>query len=249
MSIPNAGRVGWAASLLAVGLLLIGAGPGRASPVAGATYSGTYDGGKVAFDVADNGMELTYFGVETNDRVPCSDMTALPALPINDDGFSGIFGPELFLAGSFPGPRSAEGTFAFDPTPRRRLPAACPLGTVSWSAVVDTKAPRLRLGSARQSGNARSVVIEAECPAETCEMVAKGTVQVAGTPVRRFKLKKAIRGALDKLTLELGVSREARRAIRQALRAGRKVTADVTVTARDRAGNAESKRRTARLTR
>lgn len=247
MTIASKAR-GVVATCFGVGLLLLAAGPAQAHHVDGATYSGTYDGGRMGFDVSDDGTQVTHFEVTTDDRVPCADITIVPAMPINDHAFSGPFGPGLSVEGSFSSGRSAHGAFAFNPAPQRRLPASCPSGTIAWRAVVDTTAPKLRLGgSASQAGNRGSVVVEAECPREFCDISAKGRLSVAGDG--RFKLKKTSRTSLDGVRLTLEVPGKARRAVREALREGRKVTANVTVTARDHAGNSISKTRTIRLER
>lgn len=231
------------AGFLAACLLLIAASPGQANHVAGATYTGTYDGGTVDFDVSADGTAVTHFGVTLKDGRPCADITITPAMPINDHAFAGPFGPRLAVTGSFPGGRSAEGTFAFS----RGVPPECPSGSVPWSAVLDRKAPELRLGGrTSQSIRQRNVLVVAGCP-ERCSATAKGTIQVPGA--RRFKLGKARAEIFSggKETLKLRISREARGAAKQALRRGEKVVAKVRVTARDRGGNVAVRTRTIRL--
>jgi hypothetical protein len=105
-------------------------------------------------------------------------------------------------------------------------------------------------GKARQSSGRRSVAVTVECPREACSAAARGRLEVAGAgATKRFRL-----GAADadvstgfESTLRLGISPKARRAIGRALREGGTATARVTVTARDNAGNAASKKRTLRL--
>ena len=148
------------AGFLTVGLMLLAASPGQANHVAGATYTGTYDGGTVDFDVSDDGTAVTHFGVTMKDGRPCADITITPAMPINGHAFAGPFGPRLSVTGSFPGGRSAEGTFAL-----RDVPSECPSGTVPWSATVDRTAPALRLGGRRsQSIQQRNVLVVADVP-------------------------------------------------------------------------------------
>jgi hypothetical protein len=249
VAFASAGRRKGVAMFLAVGLLLLAAVPGQAHHVAGATYSGTWDGGTVEFDVSADGMTVTRFNVSKNPGQRCTEGQLL-AIPITDHAFDGRAGPALSVSGSFPSTRSAEGAFAFDSGPG--VPNyKCGSGSIAWSASVDTTAPALRLGgSESQSIKRGSVVVAVECPGGACDATAKGTVHVRGAG-RRFKLKQA--SAQDfcciEATLKLGLSRKARRAIKRALRRSKRVTAKVTVTARDAAGNAAVKRRTVRLKR
>jgi hypothetical protein len=247
VALASAGRRKGMASVVTVGLLLLAASPGQAHHVAGATYSGTWNGGTVEFDVSADGMTVTRFNVTKNPGQGCTEGQHL-GIPITDHAFDGRAGPALSVSGSFPHTRSAEGAFAFDSGPG--VPNyKCGSGSVAWSATVDTTAPALRLGgSASQSIKRGSVVVVVKCPREACDATAKGTVHVPG---RRFKLKQP--SAQDicctKATLKLGLARKARRAIKRALRQSNQVTAKVTVTARDAAGNAAVKRRTIRLKR
>jgi hypothetical protein len=237
------------AMFLALGLLLLAASPGQAHHVSGTTYSGTWAGGRVEFDVSADGKTVTRFGVTKNPGHGCTQGLGL-GIPINDHAFEGRAGPALFVSGSFPSARSAQGTFAFDSGPG--VPNyKCGSGSVAWTATVDTTAPTLRLGGSKsQSIKRGSVVVAMECLGEACDATAKGTVRVASAG-RRFKLKQA--SAQDiccgKTQLKLGLSRKARRAIKRALRQSERIKAKVTVTARDSAGNAAVKRRTIRLTR
>ena len=228
MTVPKKPLVGF----LAAGLMLLAASPGQANHVAGATYTGTYDGGTVDFDVSDDGTAVTHFGVTMEDGRTCADITITPAMPINNHAFGGPFGPRLTVTGSFPGGRSAEGTFAL-----RSVPSACPSGTIPWSAAVDRTAPALRLGGRKsQSIQQRNVLVVAGCADERCSATARGTIRVPGA--QPFKLRKFGREifAGDKETLELRIPREARGAARQALRQGEKVVAKVRVTARYHGG-------------
>jgi hypothetical protein len=237
------------AAFLAVGLLLLAASPGQAHHVSGAAYSGTWEGGTVEFDVSADGKTVTRFKVSKDPGQGCLEAFGLQ-IPINDHAFDASTGPHLSISGSFPSARSAQGAFAFGSGPG--VPNYdCGSGTVAWSATVDTTAPALRLGGSKsQSIKRGSVVVATECLGEACDATAKGTVRVPGAG-RRFKLKQA--SAQDiccgKTPLKLGLSRKARSAIKRALRQSERVTAKVTVTARDSAGNAAVKRRTIRLTR
>jgi hypothetical protein len=246
MPILKKGRI---ATVLAVGLLLLAASPGRAEHVSGATYSGAWDGGTVEFDVSADGMTVTRFSVTKNPGLRCTQGLGL-GIPIIDHAFAGRAGPTLSVSGSFPSARSAQGTFAFDSGPG--VPNyKCGTGSVPWRATVDTTAPALRLGGSKsQSIKGGSVVVLVECPGEDCDATAKGTVRVPGVG-RRFKLKQASvqNFCCAKTPLKLRLSRKARRSIKRALRQSKRVTAKVTVTARDSAGNAAVKRRTIRLTR
>ena len=116
----------------------------------------------------------------------------------------------------------------------------------------DTTEPALRLGATgsqrvlRQGG----VVIAASCPAEACAVTATGSIAIRAA-ARVFRLK-AVSKRLPKggrATLKLGLKRSTLRAVAGALRAGRRLSAKVTVKAKDAAGNVTTKRATIRLRR
>lgn len=75
--LASAGRRKGVAMSLAVGLLLLGASPGQADHVSGATYSGTWEGGTIEFDVSADGMTVTRFNVTKNPGQRCTEGLSL----------------------------------------------------------------------------------------------------------------------------------------------------------------------------
>lgn len=100
--------------------------------------------------------------------------------------------------------------------------------------------------------NDGAIEVRARCtdPAP-CRTVARGALRVpaADGTVRRFALqtRRATIGPARGVLLHLGVPATAQHAAARALRAGRRVVADLTVTVRDPAGNTRVVRRTVRL--
>jgi RTX calcium-binding nonapeptide repeat (4 copies) len=116
----------------------------------------------------------------------------------------------------------------------------------------DTTGPSLRLGGATSQKvlRQRGVFVVAACPAEACTATARGKVRVRGS-AKVFKLTRATKQIAQggKATIKLKLKRSALRTIGRALKVGKRVTAKVTVTAKDAAGNVTTKRRTIRLKR
>jgi Bacterial Ig domain len=116
----------------------------------------------------------------------------------------------------------------------------------------DTKAPALQLSGAtvQRVLRQRGVLLVVACPAEACTATAKGKVVVGGSAkvYRVTPATKELAGGA-KATLKLKLRRTVLAAIGRALRRGKKVSAKVTVTARDAAGNVTTKRRSIRLKR
>jgi GDSL-like Lipase/Acylhydrolase family len=116
----------------------------------------------------------------------------------------------------------------------------------------DTTRPALNLSGAASQNvlRRRGVQVVARSPLEASTVTAKGRVRVRGRS-RAFRLRSVTRemaqGGRAKLRLRL--RRNALRAVAGALRAGKTARARITVTARDGAGNATTKRRTVRLKR
>jgi hypothetical protein len=227
-------------------------GASQAHHVRGTTYSGEIDGGRIELEVSadDTVTRFKLYTRESGRLSECYEGLGL-GIPIEDHTFDGMAGPGETVNGSFPAPRSAEGTFTHGPRADGSRLACLAPGTYAWTANVDRTGPAMRLGAkARQSSGRRSVAVTVECPREACSAAARGRLQVAGAgATRRFRL-----GAADadvstgfESTLRLGIPSKARRAIRRALREGGTATARVTVTARDNAGNAASRKRTIRL--
>jgi hypothetical protein len=96
----------------------------------------------------------------------------------------------------------------------------------------------------------KGIVVQVRCPAEDCTATARGTVSVPGAS-RTYRLKPATKRIARGRTarLKLKFSKRALKAVRGALRKRKKVSARVTVTVSDAAGNGTTQRRTIRLKR
>lgn len=228
-------------------------GASHADHVADATYSGKLNGvGRIELEVSadDTVTRFKLYTRESGRLSECYEGLGL-GIPIENHAFDGAAGPAETVNGAFTGSRSAEGTFTHGPRADGSRFACLPSGTYAWTAKVDRTGPAMRLGGkARQSTPRRSVAVTVDCPREACNAAARGRLKVVGAgATKRFRL-----GAADaavstgfESTLRLGISPKARRAIGRAIRAGGTATAQVTVTARDNAGNAASNKRTIRL--
>jgi hypothetical protein len=115
----------------------------------------------------------------------------------------------------------------------------------------DRRAPAVRLaGALRQRVlRQRSVRVRAEVD-EASRVVAQGTIAVPGTS-RVIRLRRASRqlAAGARKRLRLGLTRPALKTLRRAFAKRSRLTARVTVTATDTAGNRRSSNRRVRLTR
>jgi hypothetical protein len=264
------GVLGLASVMLVV---LAVAAPARANHIAGATYTGTHaQGGTVSFTVTPDGSGISSFSVggpvqgDTCSFPSGSSTNYVQPLPIVNHAFSDTT-PPLTESGSFPGSQSASGTFRIK-TQVFGAPS-CDTGEVTWNATTtasppvgpapgpgpgpDTIAPTAILSGKTTQKAGSKVAIEVSCPDEACLATATGTASVPGAAraAKRFKLKPAsariAKGAKAKLKLK--VPRKAQKAIKRALRKGKKVKVAVKVTVRDAAGNSTAKRRTIRLRR
>jgi hypothetical protein len=142
---------------------------------------------------------------------------------------------QLILAGCPPPPPPAPQP---QPTPSPQPPTPPP---------ADTVPPRLALsGSVRQSPHAGTLTVRAECADEACAIVASGVARIGGSK-RRFALGRASASAPagQAVVLRLRLPLPARRA----LRTGHTVRATITVTARDTAANATTRRQIVRVAR
>jgi lysophospholipase L1-like esterase len=115
----------------------------------------------------------------------------------------------------------------------------------------DTRAPGVKLSGARTQRAGKTIKVMASATNENLRASASGKVRGRGW-TSRYKL----RGVKDrfiarghKATLKLKLSEQAQRVIRRALRKHKKVSARLTITARDAAGNTTVKRRTIKLRR
>jgi hypothetical protein len=249
------------AAAFVAGLLFVVAPRAQANHIPGATYNGTAAGGTpVTLIVSADGSGITSFtATGPFDAGACTfgdlawTYSGMP-LPIINHAFSDTEDPSMSLSGSFPTVQGARGTLRVSDQAD-----SCDTGDVPWSATTaatpppppDTTAPALALGGARSQRvlRQRGVVVVAT-PAEACTVVAKGTVVVRGSAkVFRFVPVTKQVGKGRTATLKLTLKRKALSAIGGAMRAGKRVSAKVTITAKDAAGNVTTKGRTIRLKR
>jgi subtilisin family serine protease len=153
-----------------------------------------------------------------------------------------------------PAPVDTEQTAEPSPEPPVAEPPLPPVTVAPPPPGRDALAPVLRLGGpTSQSVGARRITIVVSCPAEACRATAAGQITIPGAAraAKRYKLgaARADIAAGRSARLKLTIGRSSLRAIKRALRRRRKVSAKVTITAVDAAGNAVTKRRTVRLRR
>lgn len=261
---PEAGRegrlLGWragpAAGTALLVVVLFAASLAEADHIPGASYNGTVAGGTaVSLTVSPDGSGITSFTaagpLEAGDCT-FSDVgwtySGTP-LAIANHSFSDSDDPEMSVSGSFPTVQGAQGTLRLGD-----VSSSCDTGNLAWSATTtatpDTTAPALQLSGATSQKvlRQRGVLVVATAPAEPSTVTAKGKVVVRGS-AKVFKLtpvtKQVSMGA--KATLKLKLKRSALAAIGRALQAGKKLSAKVTVRAKDAAGNVTTKQSTIRL--
>lgn len=262
---PKAGResglLGWRAGSAAGAALLVvvlfAVSGADANHIPGATYNGTVAGGTpVSLTVSPDGSGITSFTapgpLEAGDCTFSNVGWTYSGTPlaIANHSFSDSDDPEMSVTGSFPTVQGAQGTLRVGDM------SSCDTGNLAWSATTtatpDTTAPALRLGGATSQKvlRQRGVLVVATAPAEPSTVTAMGKVVVRGS-ARVFKLTpvtKQVSGGAE-ATLKLKLKRSALAAIGRALKAGKKLSAKVTVTAKDAAGNVTTKQRTIRLKR
>ena len=256
-------RVSVAGGML-VAVLMFAAPRVEANHIPGATYNGTVAGGSaISFAVSADGAGITSFSAPGPLAAGASceftgvtwTYSGLP-LPITNHAFSDTDDPTMTLIGSFPTVQGAQGTMRV----RDSSDPSCDTGELAWTATTtatpppppDTTAPAVQLsgGLSQKVLRQRGVLVSVASPTEASTVTAKGKVTVRGsgkvlklTPVT----KQIAQGG--KATLKLKLKRTALKAIGLALKAGKKVSAKVTVTAKDTAGNFTTKRRTIKLKR
>jgi hypothetical protein len=161
-----------------------------------------------------------------------------------DGRWPGVVGSfDLYVEGAEPTTSST--------SPGTSSPATSSL-TLSSSLAADTTGPPLKLGGAslQKVLRQRGLLIVAGCATEACTVTAKGSVTIRGA-ARVFRFTPATKHLPKggKATLKLGLRRRALKAVGRALKAGKKLSAKVSVTGKDAAGNVTTKRRTIRLKR
>jgi hypothetical protein len=125
------------------------------------------------------------------------------------------------------------------------------VGTPPAPVGADTVAPVLQVAGSRSQRalHRGAVVVQARCPAEACTASAAATIAVPGAK-RALRLRSRTRAiaAGGTTSLRLVLNKQARAAVRRALRAHRVLTAKVRVAVSDAAGNQTIAGRTVRLT-
>jgi hypothetical protein len=246
-----------AGATLLVVVLFVGS-RADANHIPGATYNGTVAGGTpVSLTVSPDGSGITSFTaagpLEAGDCTFTDVAWTYSGTPlaITNHSFSDSDDPEMSVTGSFSTVQGAQGTLRVGDAS-----SSCDTGNLAWSATTtaapDTTAPALQFSGAtsQKALRQRGVIVVVRAPAEPFTVTAKGKVAVRGS-AKVFKLtpvtKQVSTGA--KATLKLKLKRSALAAIARALRAGKKLSAKVTVRAEDAAGNVTTKPRTVRLKR
>jgi hypothetical protein len=235
-----------------------------------ATYSGTIaGGGMVEFDVSADGTAVTRFKTLDVVRNACtfSDMELVGRYVITDHAFQGG-DASLSFNGAFNAVQAAQGTVTVTRPPVPPQPS-CTSGQLTWTATTtvpppagtpppapppatDTTAPRMSVAAASPQpvDSKGRIALRVGCPDEACRATAQGTVSVPGSAAT-FRLKAVTAGVVkgQRARLALKLPSEARAAVRRALAKGRRVSARVTVTVVDAAGNRSQAKRTIRLRR
>ena len=264
------------AGLAAVAVVFLWAPAAQANHSFPATYSGTHQqGGTVEFDVNADGTAITRIrttglsGTFPGGTCQFGESTSTGNLPINNHAFSlGSPGSGFEFSGSFPSPQMAQGQVRI----RTFGQPSCDSGYVPWTASTsapppgpppgppppppppagDTTPPTVGVSAPRSQRLGRGRIrVRVSCPSEGCRAAVRGTVSFPGAAAT-FRLKgdsvTIAQGDSERATLVL--PRRALAAVKRALARGRRVTARISVRARDQAGNeATLVRRSVRLRR
>lgn len=255
-------RTGRKLSGLAAGLLMLAAAaPAAANQVPGATYTGTAaTGGTVSFDVSAQGGSITRFAWSD---VPtgCGTLSgARRRLSIIDHSFASFRRPlTASIAGTFPVSQQATGTLS--PSAGRFGGGCAP---VAWTASTTTVAPpapasdevppTIEIRTGKRLGRDGGLRVWIAAPEEPFHVRVGGTVAIAGSSAPAVRLRRAdaqlphganLPYATSSIEPKLG--RRGLKAVRRALKNGRRVEARIAVTAVDAAGNHTVERLTVRL--
>jgi hypothetical protein len=108
--------------------------------------------------------------------------------------------------------------------------------------LVDTTPPAATLAGSKSQKAGRTVVVRVSCPGEACRATATGSVTIPGAHAARaklYRLKKATAtvGRGGTVTLRPKLSAAGVKAVRGALRGGRRPTAKLSIVITDAAGN------------
>jgi hypothetical protein len=221
--------------------LLLCAAPASASHSHPATYTGGVTGGSLEFDVSADGTAITRLRIVAVSECARHDLELDSRIAIVDHAFD-FTSTTLWFGGRFDAPRSAQGTVRY----HQDFPA-CTSTLRDWSAMTsapaDTTAPQVALSgpTTQRAGRTVAVTVTSGEPA---------SARVSGRVGRRaLRARSATLAAHAPTRIALDVPVRARRAVRRALRDGRRVRAVITVRVRDAAGNVTQRTRTVRLRR
>ena len=209
-------------------------------------------GGSLEFDVSADGTAITRLRIVAVSECARHDVEITSPIAIVDHAFD-FTSPGLWFSGTFPAPRTAQGTVRY----HRDFPD-CTSTLRDWNAMTsapmpsvppaDTTAPVVALSGPVTQRAARTVAL-------TVTSSEAGSASVTGTILVRRRGRFALRASAATLSahvparVALRVPTRTRRAISRALRDGRRVSAVVTVSVRDAAGNRTDRSRTIRLRR
>jgi hypothetical protein len=228
--------------LLAVaGVMALAATPAHAHHIPGAIYRGmTVTGGMVEVDVSADGAAVTRL-MAANVPSSCGGMISKSftgSLPIVNHAFSSDPADAVRFEGSFPAAGQVTGSL---------LQASCPNPAATWTAITELLLPPDRIAPALDVRAGRSqplsrggrMRVQVRCSDEPCRVLAEGRVSVQGARAGPFRLQRAsarlAQGA--GASLEPKLFRRGLRAVRRALRDGRRVRVAITVIAVDLANN------------
>jgi hypothetical protein len=124
-----------------------------------------------------------------------------------------------------------------------------PLTSVTPVTVQSDPVLALSTSSTQRVFGGKAIVVHASC-ASACTLKASATVSLPGAS-RSLKLRGVTRSTAGgkQVTLRIKLSGKTLRAVRRALRRGKRVTAKVTVVATDPSGGSSTTKRTIRLKR
>jgi hypothetical protein len=244
-------------------LMLAAAAPAAANQVPGATYTGTAaTGGTVSFDVSAQGGSISRI-VWREVPTACGMLSGgfSRRFPVIDHSFAAFLGPfQPSVAGTFPASQQATGTLS--PGAGKFGGGGCaPVGwTASTTAIAppvpasDEVPPTIEIRTSKRLGKHGRLRVWIAAPEEPFHVRVGGTVAIAGSSAAALRLRRADaqlpHGAnLPYATswIEPKLGRRGLKAVRRALKSGRRVEARLAVTAVDAAGNRTVERLTVRL--
>ncbi len=239
-----------------------------ASPIPGATYTGTAaTGGTVSLDVSALGGAVTRFAwseVPRPTNPECGTLSGnfIGSAPILAHGFSGL--TYMRFSGSFPGNQQAAGRLRWHVGPGGPT-GSCGGISIGWTATTTAVAPPpptsdeippvIDVSVRERMSRSGKLTLWVATPEEACRVTVAGKVSIAGG-AQTFRLRR-VRSRLPHganlpradFPIEPRLRGRAHASVQRALRAGRRVEAHITVRAVDAAGNVRLERSTIRLSR